>query len=90
MTLAPRTVVRVTLALALLVFCGVQDRVTAAGARRYVSLQRDALSSGGPRVTFASVMRPAIRDSVQRGLLWAAMTAVVGLGAASISMRRVP
>jgi hypothetical protein len=89
MTLSPRSAVRMTLVLALAVFCGVQDRVTAAGARRYVSLQRAARSSDAPAVSIDSVMRPAVARSVQQGLLWAGLTAAVGLGAAFMSMRRV-
>jgi hypothetical protein len=88
MTLAPRTVVGVTLVLALVVFCAVQDRVTAAGARHYVSLQRDARSSGDRAVTIDSVMRPAVSRSVRQGLLWAGVTTAAGVGAAFLSRRR--
>jgi hypothetical protein len=87
MLLSPRTVRRVTLAAALVVFCGVQDRVTAAGARRYVAAQREAMSAGTAPVTVDSVMRPAVTRSVQQALLWAAATAAAGFGVA-FTLRR--
>jgi hypothetical protein len=83
MALSPRIIVRVTLIVALAVFCGVQDRVTAAGARRYVALHR----AGTPSAVDA-VMRPAVRESVERGLTWAGIVAVAGLGAAAAVGRR--
>ena len=82
MALAPRTVVRVTLMAALVVFCGVQDRITAAGARRYVALQREALATGGMPVTIDAVVKPAVSRSVAQGLLWAGIAGVAGLGTA--------
>jgi hypothetical protein len=69
---------------ALVVFCVVQDRITAGGATSYVSRQRAALASGGPRVTIEEVMEPAIRRSVQQGLLWGGGVALAGLAAAVI------
>jgi hypothetical protein len=83
MALAPRTVVRVTLMAAVVVFCGVQDRVTAAGARRYVTLQRDAFARAAEPVTVGTVMAPAVRRSMQLGLLWSGAVAVAGLGTAA-------
>ena len=82
MALAPRTVVRVTLMAALVVFCGVQDRITAAGARRYVALQREALATGGMPVAIDAVVKPAVSRSVEQGLLWAGALCVAGLGTA--------
>jgi hypothetical protein len=79
-----------TLAAAIVVFCIVQDRVTAAGARRYVAVQRQALARGGPAVTVDDVMRPAIARSVRLGLASAAAVLVVGLGAGFIARRRWP
>jgi hypothetical protein len=79
---APRTVVRATLLAAVVVFCGVQDRVTAAGARRYVALHR-----AGTPAAVDEVMRPAVRASVERGLTWAGTVAVAGLGAAALLRR---
>ena len=69
-------------------FAVVQDRVTAAGARRYVALQRDALAGRGPSVTIDQIMRPAIRRSVQQGLLWGGVVLVLGLGVAGAVGRR--
>ena len=88
MTLAPRTVVRVTLMAALVVFCGVQDRITAAGARRYVALQRDALAAGAPPVTIDAVVKPAVRRSVEQALLWTGVVGAAGLGTAFAARRR--
>jgi hypothetical protein len=77
----------VTLAAAVAVFCIVQDRVTAAGARRYVTLQTAALAGRGAAVTVEEVMRPAIRRSVRLGLLAGGGVASVGFAAAAV-MRR--
>ena len=88
MAIAPRTVVRVTLMAALVVFCGVQDRTTAAGARRYVALQRDALAAGASPIRIDAVVTPAVRRSVAQGLLWAGAVAVAGLGTALAVRRR--
>jgi hypothetical protein len=80
---APRTVVWTTLIAAVAVFCTVQDRVTAAGARRYVALYR-----AGTPAAIGEVMRPAVRASVERGLTWAGAVTVAGLGAAAVLQRR--
>ena len=88
MTIAPRTLVRVTLMAAVVVFCGAQDRVTAVGARRYVALQRGALAAGTAPVTIDAVMRPAITRSVEQGFLWAGAVSAAGLGAAAAVRRR--
>ena len=84
MRLRPRAIVIVTALLALAVFAIVQDRVTAAGARRYVALQRDAIAGRGPAVTIDQIMRPAIQRSVQQGLLWGGGVLVLGLGVAGV------
>jgi hypothetical protein len=76
-----------SLAAALVVFCVVQDRITARGAASYVSRQQSALAAGGPRVTIVEVMEPAIRRSVQQGLLWGGGVAAAGL-AAAVAIRR--
>ena len=89
MTLAPRTVVRVTLMAAVVVFCAVQDRVTAAGARRYVAQQREALAGRTTPVTIDGVMRPAVTRSVEQGLLWAGTVCAAGLVAAAAVRRRM-
>ena len=82
-----RAVLWLTLAAAVAVFCIVQDRATAAGARRYVALQTEALAGRGTAVTVEEVMRPAIRRSVRLGLLAGGGVASVGLAAAAF-MRR--
>jgi hypothetical protein len=68
----------VTVLAALAVFCIVQDRMTAEGARRYVALQREALAGRGNRVTIDEIMRPAIERSVRLGLLAAGGVVMVG------------
>ncbi len=76
-----RKVLWLTAAAALAVFCLVQDRVTAEGARRYVALQRDAIAGRGPAVTIDEVMQPAIDRSVRLAL--ASSGAVAAFGAAA-------
>lgn len=73
---------------AVVVFCAVQDRVTAAGARRYVEEQRRTIASGLPPVPVASVMEPAIRDSVEQGARWAAVVLAAGLAGGAMARRR--
>jgi hypothetical protein len=73
-----RTVIAITFALAFAVFCIVQDRITAEGARRYVTLQREALAGRGPYVTIEEIMQPAIDRSVRGGLLAAGGVVVIG------------
>lgn len=77
-----------TAIVALAVFCVVQDRVTAAGARRYAALQRDALAGRGRAVTIDEVMRPAIDRSVQQGLFWGGAVMVAGFSVAGAIARR--
>ena len=88
MRLRPRAIILLTAVVALVVFAIVQDRVTAAGARRYVALQRDALAGRGQAVTIDEIMRPAIQRSVQQGLLWAGVVLVFGVGVAGAVRRR--
>jgi hypothetical protein len=84
---------------AAVVFCVVQDRVTAAGVREYVERQRQALAgpegmplrrSGkqAPAVRLDDVMGPAKRRSVEQGLLWGGVAGAVGLGSGAIVGRR--
>lgn len=89
--MAGNRLVPITLAAALVVFCVVQDRVTAAGARRYVVLQRAALErpvQGRPAVTIDEVMRPAVEASVTRGAMAAGVVAAAGLAAGAFRARR--
>ena len=88
MALRPRAILIVTALVALVVFAIVQDRVTAAGARRYVALQRDAIAGRGQPVTIDEIMRPAIRRSVRQGLLWSGVVVVGGVGIAGAVGRK--
>ena len=83
-----RMVFWMTLAAAIAVFCVVQDRVTAEGARRYVQLQRAAIEGGGPAVTIDDVMRPAIARSVRLALLASGAVTAAGAGAALVVKRQ--
>ena len=82
MAVRPRVILIATAVAALAVFAVVQDRVTAAGARRYAALQRDAIAGRGHLVTVDEIMRPAIDRSVQQGLLWGSVVLVAGVGLA--------
>ena len=73
-----RLIIAATIVAALLVFCVVQDRVTAAGARRYVSQQREALAGRGRAVTIDEVMTPAVRSSVRQAFFWSGVVIVLG------------
>jgi hypothetical protein len=78
-----------TLLAAVIVFAVVQDRLTAAAARQYVTLQRAAAAGTGPPVTIDEVMRPGVRRSVRVALLWSGTVALAGLvGAAAVARRR--
>jgi hypothetical protein len=88
MAVRPRVILIVTALAALIVFAVVQDRVTAAGARRYATLQRDALAGRGHAVTVDEIMRPAIAQSVQQGLLWGGVVLVAGVSVAGVVGRR--
>jgi hypothetical protein len=88
MRLRPRAIVMITGIVALVVFCVVQDRVTAAGARRYAALQRDALAGRGHAVTIDEIMQPAIEQSVRQGLYWGGGVMVAGLGVAGAVAQR--
>jgi hypothetical protein len=88
MAVAPRGILIATALAAVVVFAVVQDRVTAAGARRYVALQRTALAGGGPVVTVDEIMRPAIARSVREGLLWGGVVLVSGVTIAAVVAAR--
>jgi hypothetical protein len=83
-----RWIVLVSVIAALAVFLVVQGRVTAAGARRYVALQRAAIAGRTPRVTIDEVMRPAVDRSVRQGVLWGSVVLLAGLGVAAATSRR--
>ena len=88
MTGTVRAVVLGSVAGALMVLAAVQDRVTAAGARQYITLQSAALAGNGAPVTIDAVMAPAVRDSVRRGMLWGGVVLGVGLAAAAAVSKR--
>jgi hypothetical protein len=80
-----QTGVLIAVAAAFAVFLIVQDRFTMLGSRRYAAMQRDALAGRGTAVTVDDVMRPAVRRSVQQGLLWGGVVLAVGL---TVALRR--
>ena len=88
MVVRPRLVLVITAIVAFVVFAIVQDRVTAAGARRYVALQRDAIAGRGRAVTIDEIMRPAVERSVQQGLMWGGAVLVAGASVAGVVARR--
>ena len=88
MAVGPRRILLATVIVAVLVFAVVQDRVTAAGARRYVALQRAALAGRAPTVTVDEIMRPAVAQSVRQGLLWGGVVVVCGVGMAAAMAAR--
>jgi hypothetical protein len=87
MITAARLVV-LSIVAATVVFCIVQDRLTAAGARHYVQLQQAAIAGGGPAVTIDGIMRPAVRRSVRDALLSSAGVMAVGCAGAALIARR--
>jgi hypothetical protein len=88
MVVCPRLVLITTAIVALVVFAVVQDRVTAAGARRYVALQRAAIAGHRRAVTIDEIMRPAVERSVQQGLMWGGAVLVAGASVAGVVARR--
>ena len=82
-----RRLVVLTLVAAFVVFCIVQDRVTAAGASRYARQALAAIDHHQPVASIDSVMRPAIRQSVRLGLAAAGLVLVTGLGTAAVVSR---
>ena len=84
----PRAILIITAVAALVVFAVVQDRVTAAGARRYVALQRAAIAGRGRAVTVDEIMRPAIQHSLRLGLMWGGVVLVSGVGIAAAAAAR--
>ena len=87
MTCRPRTILLVTVAAAVMTFSVVQDRVTAAGARRYVALQREAAARGTDPVAIDEVVGPAVRHSVHQGLVWSAAVMAAGTALAAVAWR---
>jgi hypothetical protein len=78
-----RLIVIASVAAAIAVFLVVQDRLTAAGARDYVTRQRAAAAGQSAPVTIDEVMRPAVARSVRVGLLWGGVVLAAGLAAAA-------
>jgi hypothetical protein len=83
MIVRPRTVLVTTFAAAAVVFCVVQDRVTAAGARQYVTMHE-----AGRPVTLEGVVAPAVRRSVRVGLASGGGVLAVGAGLAWAAGKR--
>lgn len=74
---------------AVVTFAIVQDRVTAAGARRYAAQARQAAAAGQPLdASVDEVMAPAIADSVRRGALWGGLVFMGGAALAFVIGRR--
>jgi hypothetical protein len=78
----------VTAITALVVFCAVQDRVTAAGVRRYLDAQRDAQAGLGRQVSIDEVMKPAVEESVRAGMSAGGAVLAAGAGCAMFVRRR--
>jgi hypothetical protein len=83
-----RGILILTVIAAVATFAVVQDRVTAAGARRYVALQRSALAGAAEPVSIDEVVRPAVRRSVWYGALSGTAVLVAGLAVAGVAGRR--
>ena len=88
MSRAPHVIAALALIAGFATFCVVQDRVTAAGARRYVEMQRAAFAGAGRPVTIDEIMGPALTQSVWRGVEWGGAVALVGLAVAGAVGRR--
>lgn len=88
MGVRPRAILAITALAALVVFAVVQDRITAAGAKRYVAIQRDALAGRAQPVTVDEIMRPAVARSVRLGLTWGGLVLVGGASVAGAVARR--
>jgi hypothetical protein len=69
---------------AVVVFCVVQDRTTAAGVREYVARQRQALAAP---VRIDDVMGPANRRAVEQGVLWGGVTGMTVLQCGALARR---
>jgi hypothetical protein len=77
-----RGMLAIAVVLAAVVFSIVQDRLTAAGARQYVDLQRAAAEGRRSPVTVDEIMKPAVRRSVAQASLWSAVVMVAGAAVA--------
>ena len=82
-----RHVVVFTFVAALVVFCVVQDRITAAGATQYGQQALAAIARQQPVTPVDAIMRPAIRQSVRLGLACAGAVLFVGLSVALVVSR---
>jgi hypothetical protein len=79
---------------AAVVFCVVQDRVTAAGVQEYVARQRQALAApareGTPlegALRIDDVMRPARQRSLEQGALWGGVAGIVAFQCGALYRR---
>ncbi len=73
---------------ALVIFAAVQDRVTASGARQYVTLRQSALAGRGAPITIDEVMAPAVRRSVLTGLAWSGTIVLAGVLSSMFLVRK--
>ena len=87
MGVQPGTVLLCAAAAGAATFCIVQDRVTAEGARQYVTLQEAASVSRSTPVAIDDVMRPAVQRGVRQGALSGGVVFAVG-AAAAVALRR--
>jgi hypothetical protein len=78
-----RLIVLASVVAAVAVFLVVQDRLTAAGARDYVTRQRAAAAGRAAPVTIDEIMRPAVTRSVRLGLLWGGVVLAAGVATAT-------
>jgi len=73
---------------ALVVFAGVQDRLTVAGVGQYLTLQREAIAGRRPAITIDEVMKPAVARGVQQGTVWGGLVLIAGLSGTLVVRRR--
>jgi hypothetical protein len=78
-----RLIVIASVVAAIAVFLVAQDRLTAAGARDYVTRQRAAAAGQAAPVTIDEVVRPAVARSVRVGLFWGGVVLAAGLATAT-------
>ena len=78
MRVGARGILAIAVFFAVVVFCIVQDRLTASGARQYVELQLAAAEGQRGPVTVDEIMRPAVRRSVAQASIWSTVVLVAG------------
>jgi hypothetical protein len=88
MIVGARAILLASSAAAIVVFCVIQDRITARGARQYVTLQQESIASGSAAVAIDDIMTPAVRRGVREGAMSAGGVLAVGAAAAGLVRRR--